>query len=332
MRAGRRALALLLAAAATACSEDAPAPACPDGYPAGTARAAGCTPGPGWLAWAFTREGSSAPALFIGKPDGTCFQRVTTDEAFYGGPAFFPGGTRLAYASTRGGVNQLYLLDLVSGVEQRLDTPSPFPPDWGSFTAATPAVSPDGATIAFEGSVTLAAGWSDVFTVPVAGGNVVRVTRDPAAATLPRWSGDGASLAYVSYQTGAAEVRGAAADGSADAPITTGPGLPARSGLSSKFDLSGDGQALVFARNAATGAGPRPTELVLQDLGTSAIRVVSSSNEADPALDAAATSVAVSRRNATGGYDLFLLDPASGAVKRQLTSCPGQAFAATFAR
>ncbi len=62
------------------------------------------------------------------------------------------------------------------------------------------------------------------------------------------------------------------------------------------------------------------------------MRVISSANEADPAVDAANTSVAVSRRNAASGYDLFLLDYASGAVKRQLTSCPGQAFGAAFAR
>ena len=115
-------------------------------------------------------------------------------------------------------------------------------------------------------------------------------------------------------------------DGTAESPVTSG------SALSSKFNLSGDGQALVYARHAATGVGARPTELVAQDLATGAIRVISSANEADPAVDAASSSVAVSRRTAAGGYDLYLLDYGSGAVKQQLTACPGQAFGASFAR
>jgi TolB protein len=324
---GHRALALLLGAAVMACDDPPPPSACPaDGYPASSARPAGCAPGPDWLAYAFTRDGTASPALFIGRPDGSCTQRVTTDGAFYGGPAFFPGGRKLVYASTRSGLNQLYLLDLESGLETWLETPSPFSPDWGQMTAAAPAVSPDGATIAFEGSLTASAGWSDVFTVPAAGGNVLRVTQDPAAATLPRWSVDGTSIYYLSYQAGAAEIRTIRPDGTADAPVTTG------SSLSSRFDLSPNGQSLLYARHSTTGAGPMPTELVAFDLATSAVRVISAANEADPAVDGAGTSVAVSRRNAAGGYDLFLLDQATGAVKRQLTSCPGQAFGATFSR
>ena len=326
----RLAPTLLLALASAACGHrDAP-PACPaDGYPAPALRSAGCTPGPNWLAYAFTKEGTSSPALFIGKADGSCIQRATTDSAYYGGPAFFPGGRKLVYASTRSGLNQLYVRDLESGVETKVETTYAFgspPAAPETLTAATPAVSPDGTTIAFEGGLTAYPGWSDVFTVPAAGGNVVRVTHDPAAATLPRWSVDGTRLYFLSYQSGAAEIGSVKPDGTAESPVTSG------SALSSKFNLSGDGQALVYARHAATGVGPRPTELVAQDLATGAIRVISSANEADPAVDAASTSVAVSRRTAAGGYDLYLLDYGSGAVKQQLTACPGQAFGASLAR
>ena len=93
-----------------------------------------------------------------------------------------------------------------------------------------------------------------------------------------------------------------------------------------------DGRSLVYARHASAGAVPQPTELAAWDLASGDVRVISSANEADPAVDAGTSSVAVSRRNADGGYDHFQLDYASGAVKRQLTSCPGQAFAAAFAR
>jgi len=320
---------LAVAVALAACSDPTPPPACPDGYPAGTARTDGCTPGPGWLTYAFTSQGSSTPALFIGKPDGSCTQRVTSDAAFYGGPAFFPGGTRLVYASTRSGLNRLYVLDLLTGVETAVDTASTY--DFGSpygvatLAAAAPAVSPDGATIAFEGSWSEFPGWSDVFTVPAAGGTLSRVTSS-VASTLPRWSLDGTRLYYLSYQAGPEELFSANPDGTAETQVTAG------SALSSRFTLSGDGQALVYARHAATGAGPEPTELVAWDLATATLRVISSANEADPAVDAASTSVAVSRRSPAGGYDLVLLDYATGAVKQQLTSCPGQAYSASFAR
>ena len=233
----RRTLTLLLAAAFAACNGSTPPPStCPaDGYPAGTPRPTGCVPGPGWIAYAFTREGTSNPALFISKADGSCAQRVTGDGAFYGGPAFFPGGQKLAYASTRSGSNQLYLLDLLTGAETALPTgysfaSPPGPPEL--LIAATPAVSPDGTTIAFEGSLSAYPGWSDLFTVPASGGNVRRITSDPAAATLPHWSPDGSRLYYLSYQAGQ-DLYSIQADGSGGARVTTG------SSLSSKFDVSG---------------------------------------------------------------------------------------------
>jgi TolB protein len=329
----RRTLALLVAAATTACGHGSPPSPCPaDGYPAPALRPAGCTPGPDWLAYAFTRQGDSSPAIFISRADGRCGQRVTTDGAFYGGPAFFKGGQKLIYASTRSGLDALYILDLVTGAETAVGTSYQydFGPTFGVATlaAAAPAVSPDGATIAFEGSWSAFPGWSDVFTVPAAGGNVMRVTHDGIAATLPKWSGDGSLLYYLSYQTGAAELFSASPDGTAVAV----PQVTSGSALSSRFDLSGDGRALVYARFSTTGTGLQPTELVAWDLATDAVRVISTANEADPAVDAGNVSVAVSRRSAAGGYDLYLLEYGSGAVKQQLTSCPGQAFSATFAR
>jgi Tol biopolymer transport system component len=323
-----RPAALILATALLACTADhAPPAPCSDGYPAGAARPAGCDPGADWLAFTYAGPGASTPAVFIGKSDGTCLQRLTTDTAYSGDPAFFPGGRKLVYSSTRSGLNQLYVRDLVTGAETRLETSYTFAPPTGTLTlnAAMASVSPDGATIAFEGRVVDFPRWSDIFTIPSSGGTVARVTNDPAAATQPRWSPDGARLYFISRQAGA-EIRSIAPDGAGEAPVTAG------SALASRFDLSADGQSLAYARHSTTGAGPQPTELVAFDLATSTVRVVSSSNEADPALDAAGASVAVSRRNAASGYDLFLIDYATGAVKRQLTSCPGQAFGAVFAR
>ena len=287
-----------------------------------------CAPGPGWIAYAFARPGGASPALFLTKADGSCARKLTTDGAFYGAPAFFPGGTKLVYASTRGGLNRLYVLDLVSGAERPIDTSFTFaapPAAPVTLAAAVPSVSPDGTTIAFEGSLPAYPGWSDVFTVPAAGGAVTRVTSDPVAATAPRWSGDGSLLYVLSFQTGTAELFSVRPDGTSALQVTAG------SALSSKFTLTGDGRALVYARFASGGRGSNPTELVTRDLASGAVRVISSADEANPAVDAGTTSVATSRRS-PDGYQLDLLDFTTGALKRQLTGCPGQAFGAAFSR
>jgi TolB protein len=322
----RRVLLVVVAASLAAChSSTCP----PDGYPAPSerdaVRDAGCTPGPGWLAYAFIKEGTFNPVIVLSRTDGRCARRVTTDGAYYGAPAFFPGGRRMAYASTRDGTNKLYLLDLETGLESPLETSSALDPPPGPpapVDAAAPSVSPDGSTIAFEGSRSASAGASDLYTVPSAGGSVRRITTD---ATLPRWAPDGASLYVLSYRTGTQELWKVQADGLAVAQATFD------SRLSSRFDLTADGATLAYARFATTGNGPNPTELVSQDLATGAVRVIAHGNEADPAVDPSGATVAVSRRTPTG-YDLVLLDVQTGAVTAQLTACPGQAFGATFAR
>jgi Tol biopolymer transport system component len=323
----RRASLLLLALAA--CTSPPPPSACTaDGYPIDDGLATDCPPGPGMIAYAFTPQATSTPALFLVKPNNTCHRRLTGDGAFYGSPSFFPGGRKLAYASTRSGLNSLYVLDLTSGMETSVPTPYDF--GAGSLglqtlAAAAPSVSPDGLTIAFEGSLPSYPGWSDVFTVPVAGGNVIRLTSS-YGSTVPAWAPGGTPVYYLGYDTGAAELYATPPDGSlAAARLTSG------SGLSSKFAVSGDGASLRYARFSSTAAGTKPTELVAFDLASGAIRVISSANEADPAIDATDAWVAVSRRS-DSGYDLFLLDDATGAALQQLTACPGQAFGAAVAR
>ncbi len=330
----RRALTLLLAVTLGACDDPALQSLCPaDGYPApATApanRAAGCVPGPGWLAFAFIKDGTANPALFIARADGSCMERLTADEAFYGGPSFFPGGRRLAYSSTRSGANRIYTLDLETGLEQPLETAYPFSPPPAApepLEAATPSVSPDGLALAFSGTRAAAPAGSDLFTIPAAGGNVLRLTTAPnSAAIAPRWSPDGARLYFLTYRAGPLELFQVQPDGTALTRLTT------RSASSSRFDVTADGSALVYARFSATGDGSMPTELVSLELASGAIRVISIGNEADPAVDATGSSVAVSRRTGSG-YDLYLLDYATGAVKTRLTACPGQAFGAVFAR
>jgi WD40 repeat protein len=71
-------------------------------------------------------------------------------------------------------------LDLGTGVVSALTT--------GDYDDSEPEVSPDDPDESYD---------TDVFVMPATGGDVARVSREPGAATEPRWSPDGKSLAYV---------------------------------------------------------------------------------------------------------------------------------------
>ena len=62
-----------------------------------------------------------------------------------------------------------------------------------------PAVSPDGARIAF---VALSDGNSEIYLMNRDGSGVRRLTRDPADDTSPNWSPDGRLLIFTSNRSG----------------------------------------------------------------------------------------------------------------------------------
>jgi Tol biopolymer transport system component len=96
-------------------------------------------------------------------------------------------GTTLAYASTRGGNADVYLLDIarhwlhpvtrVAGYDGEI------------------AFAPDGSRIAFTSG---REGNSDIFIMNLDGTGVRNLTRHPANETQPRWTADGRAVAFVS--------------------------------------------------------------------------------------------------------------------------------------
>jgi C-terminal processing protease CtpA/Prc/Tol biopolymer transport system component len=69
-----------------------------------------------------------------------------------------------------------------------------------------PAISPDGASIAFE--------WQgDIWTVPTEGGMATRVTVHPADESMPVWSPDGRTIYFGSTRHGSLDVFTVGADG-----------------------------------------------------------------------------------------------------------------------
>jgi len=74
---------------------------------------------------------------------------------------------------------------------------------------ADPRVSPDGSQVAFAlAEVDLAGGKrnTDLWLVPVAGGEPRRITSSPASDSRPRWSPDGRQLAFLSARDGSSQV------------------------------------------------------------------------------------------------------------------------------
>jgi dipeptidyl aminopeptidase/acylaminoacyl peptidase len=74
---------------------------------------------------------------------------------------------------------------------------------------ADPQVSPDGSRVAFSlTEIDLARGErdTDLWLVPVAGGEPRRLTANPASDSRPRWSADGRSLAFLSARDGGPQV------------------------------------------------------------------------------------------------------------------------------
>jgi tricorn protease len=63
----------------------------------------------------------------------------------------------------------------------------------------TPAISPDGASIAFVYA-------ADIWIVEAAGGDAERLTAHPAGHSSPRWSLDGTQLAFTSSRTGQGDI------------------------------------------------------------------------------------------------------------------------------
>ena len=104
-------------------------------------------------------------------------------------------------------------------------------------------VSPDGKTIVFVRRVTDLEGnrgRTDLWSIPVSGGEPKRLTEHPASDGSPRWSADGRSIFFVSGRGGSAQIWSIPAEGGEAKQISNLP-LPV-----SNLVVSPDGQTLAF--------------------------------------------------------------------------------------
>jgi TolB protein len=81
--------------------------------------------------------------------------------------------------------------------------------------------SPDGRWLAFDSD---RSGISQIYRVPLAGGEPEQLTTDSSAHFWPRWSPDGGSIAFHAFRGGRRRLFVMAADGSGAVPLPSGDG------------------------------------------------------------------------------------------------------------
>ena len=133
-------------------------------------------------------------------------------------PHYSPDGTRLAFASTRSGAEEIWIAN------RNGSNPLPVT-SMGGPQCSNPQWSPtDGRTILFSSR---RAGSEDLYLVRPDSGKLTRLTDHPADEGEARWSRDGQSIYFVSNRTGRDEVWRMPAVGGAPTQITQQGGTAA---------------------------------------------------------------------------------------------------------
>jgi hypothetical protein len=237
-----------------------------------------------------------APTNLTGGPD---------DGAQDAGPAWSPDGARLAFASTRAGTWDLYVLTLADMTVQRI-TRSP-------ATEFDPAWSPDGATLAFE--TTTRDGARDVASVAASGGPITNLTDDGAIDLDPVWDGD-AGVVFTSDREGSFDTYTVSRRGGIPKPL--------RSGNGEKFHLATapDRSAVAFERGDDGNY-----DLYLFDRGTATARPLTDSpaEDSEPSWSPAGDRLAFTSGR-DGQYEIYVVSLATSETTRLTSSAAGEDF------
>ncbi len=129
--------------------------------------------------------------------DGSGPVNLTRNPAQDRWPAWSPDGEWVAFASVRDSPYwELYVMRADGSDVRRITW-------WQDASDVAPAWSPDGKWLAFASRRD--GNW-EIYIADRDGGNLVRLTVDPADDTNPTWSPDGSAIAFESTRTGYADI------------------------------------------------------------------------------------------------------------------------------
>lgn len=140
------------------------------------------------------------PGIYAMHDDGSDRRRVLDDGW---SPALSPEGNRIAFAMTRRGNTDLYLMK-ANGTHVRRITHDRRP-----HASSAPTWSPDGERIAFQRNRSLRGlGSWDIWILTLATGELERFTNAKALDVAPDWSPDGTRIAFASERGWAPDSEG----------------------------------------------------------------------------------------------------------------------------
>lgn len=129
--------------------------------------------------------------------------KVVSSTQYDSSPTIAPDGSRIAFRSNRSGSNEIWQSDPNGRAAWQFT-------HVGGALTGSPKWSPDGRWIAFDSRPD---GQADIYVMPVAGGEMRRISNSPAEDVVPNWSRDGQWIYFASIRSGAWQVWRARASG-----------------------------------------------------------------------------------------------------------------------
>ena len=152
---------------------------------------------PGGSKIAFVSDQDGNPDIWVMDRDGSNLINLTNHPEKDHSPAWSSDGEWIAFASVRDSLYwEIYVMRADGSDVRRLTW-------WEDASDLSPTWSPDGSRLAFASKRD--GNW-EIYLMDRDGGNLVRLTDDPADDTNPAWSADGSRIAFESTRDGFAEI------------------------------------------------------------------------------------------------------------------------------